>query len=541
MNIRSPPVNSLLGYNCNSPKEVPLLTWKIVLLAALSVSIGWGIRGQFGHEFGAALAGAIAGMVVALSSGRADWRRRIHYFSALGAVGFGFGGLMAYMKTVSYTQSSDSMTLLYGYFVVFVTGFAWAAPCGTGLALPAFLNRDELTKMFGPLCGVFVAWYLQDVGRAYYRATADASAGFYGSYGMSAILAALVVLIFVAISRKYWSPGNALIVYMSAGWWVGHWIFVSLCHFVLSPPSGDTWANVVGLSIGTLVWAWRYQMGGVGFATLSSGLLGGIGFSLGALVKVIIMKIGTQTNWHSIMEQTQGFFFGIALIITMMLLARRAPALSDAPPLRRWTEVTSVTFVLCGLLYANFRRSPTEWLREIEGFTPKLYDIPVVTMLIPTRGFIGWLDFVFLAITAMTIILLVRHLRHPLEFIPSSWRGKGQIFYLVFLWAIVNMNFTHVLPRWTAMRLITELTIIVNGILCTLLVVFSAPPDREPPQTDAPYGAWLRNIMVVGVVGTAIVCFTGWGTTRALWKGQPAGVVNHDQIRFGPNNTNTIK
>jgi hypothetical protein len=66
----------------------------LVVLTALSVSIGWGIRGQFGHEYGAALAGAIGGIAIAILSGREDWRRRVHYFSALCAIGFGFGGSM---------------------------------------------------------------------------------------------------------------------------------------------------------------------------------------------------------------------------------------------------------------------------------------------------------------------------------------------------------------------------------------------------------------------------------------------------------------
>ena len=70
--------------------ERPKSIWMFVLLTGLSVSIGWGIRGQFGHEYGAALAGALGGMVVALLSGREDWRRRVPFFAVLGAIGFGF-------------------------------------------------------------------------------------------------------------------------------------------------------------------------------------------------------------------------------------------------------------------------------------------------------------------------------------------------------------------------------------------------------------------------------------------------------------------
>src|SRR5438128_47370 len=114
----------------------------LVLLTGLSVSIGWGIRGQFGHEYGAALAGALGGMVIALLSGRPDWWRRVHFFAMLGAIGFAFGGAMSYMKNIAFTHSPDSATVLYGFMTLFVLGFAWAAPAGAGIALPAFLNRE---------------------------------------------------------------------------------------------------------------------------------------------------------------------------------------------------------------------------------------------------------------------------------------------------------------------------------------------------------------------------------------------------------------
>ena len=43
------------------------------VLTALSLSIGWGIRGNFGHEYGAMIPGALAAMAAVLLAGRADW------------------------------------------------------------------------------------------------------------------------------------------------------------------------------------------------------------------------------------------------------------------------------------------------------------------------------------------------------------------------------------------------------------------------------------------------------------------------------------
>jgi len=88
-------------------RKLTASSWPLLLLSGLSVSIGWGIRGQFGHEYGAALAGALAGMVIALLSGREDWQQRVHNFAFFGTVGIAFGGGMSYTKTVAYARSSD--------------------------------------------------------------------------------------------------------------------------------------------------------------------------------------------------------------------------------------------------------------------------------------------------------------------------------------------------------------------------------------------------------------------------------------------------
>ena len=39
----------------------------------------------------------VAGMAVALFSGRDDWHRRVAYFALFGAIGWSFGGSQSYM------------------------------------------------------------------------------------------------------------------------------------------------------------------------------------------------------------------------------------------------------------------------------------------------------------------------------------------------------------------------------------------------------------------------------------------------------------
>ena len=139
----------------------------LILLTALSLSVGWGIRGNFGHENGAMIPGALAAMGAVLLAGREDWWRRIAYFAFFGALGWSFGGSISYMQVIGYTHSGHSTSVLYGFACLFVIGFLWGAMGGAGTALPACLSRERLTEFFVPVTVVFVAWLAQDfvVGR----------------------------------------------------------------------------------------------------------------------------------------------------------------------------------------------------------------------------------------------------------------------------------------------------------------------------------------------------------------------------------------
>ena len=86
----------------------PLLAPAAMFLIALSLSIGWGIRGNFGHEAGAMIAGVLSAIAVAVLSGRDDWRNRVAYFALFGGLGWGFGGSIAYMYPISFTESGHT-------------------------------------------------------------------------------------------------------------------------------------------------------------------------------------------------------------------------------------------------------------------------------------------------------------------------------------------------------------------------------------------------------------------------------------------------
>ena len=135
-------------------------SWRLstLILVSISLSIGWGVRGNFGHEYGAMLPGVLAGIAACLLSGREDWRQRVAYFGFFGALGWGFGGSFSYMKVVGYTHSGHLPSVLFGFFGLFLGSFLWAALGGAGTAYAAAEDKDRLTDLFKPLCWVLAAW-----------------------------------------------------------------------------------------------------------------------------------------------------------------------------------------------------------------------------------------------------------------------------------------------------------------------------------------------------------------------------------------------
>ena len=73
-------------------------------------------------------------------------------------------------------------------------------------------------------------------------------------------------------------------------------------------------------------------------ASFVTGFAGGFGFATATLLKLLAVRSGWETNWHSILEQTYGLLNGIGLGVAFLILARQAPSLRD-PALSRSTQI----------------------------------------------------------------------------------------------------------------------------------------------------------------------------------------------------------
>ncbi len=142
----------------------PAFSARMIFLCAVALSIGWGIRGNFGHEYGAMMPGALAAIAGCCLSGRKDWLDRVAYFGMFGGLGWAFGGSASYMQVISYTHSGHLPSQIYGYAGLFVLGFLWAAMGGAGTAFAATASREQLTSIFRPLGWIFAFWLVYNVG-----------------------------------------------------------------------------------------------------------------------------------------------------------------------------------------------------------------------------------------------------------------------------------------------------------------------------------------------------------------------------------------
>jgi hypothetical protein len=141
----------------------PLLRSGSIILIGIALSIGWGIRGNFGHEYGAAFAGSLAAIATAILSSRDDWRDKVGYFALFGAIGWGFGASQSYMQVIAYTQSGHAASQWYGFLSLFYMGFLWAALGGAGTAFAAVETSERISKFIKPLLFVFGMWLILDI------------------------------------------------------------------------------------------------------------------------------------------------------------------------------------------------------------------------------------------------------------------------------------------------------------------------------------------------------------------------------------------
>ncbi len=138
--------------------------WKPVLFAAMAGGMGWGIRGQYGHEVGAMIPGALVSLTVCFILARKMPVDQLVRAVAMGTVAMGIGGSMSYGETVGLTHDTPLHgnwdALRWGMLGLAIKGGIWVGIFGVflgmGLSGYRYSARDMIALMLAAIGAYFI-------------------------------------------------------------------------------------------------------------------------------------------------------------------------------------------------------------------------------------------------------------------------------------------------------------------------------------------------------------------------------------------------
>ncbi|HMC90713.1 MAG TPA: hypothetical protein VKI17_14245, partial [Gemmataceae bacterium] len=510
--------------------------------------VGWGFRGDYGHEWGAMVPGALLGLSVCLTCGREDWWKRASLLAMLGAIGWAFGGKMSYAKITGYTAHTSFPDVAYGYACLFVIGALWAGIGAAFVGLGVTRSRSYFDAFAWPLAVIYVVWKCLDwnllwIGGKWISGTAylmqhwnsfwehlvnsgHAPAWFHyqamnHDTSWVAATAALVVASVFALIMPRTRPACILILILCLFWWLGLALFVGELGWRMTPPRSDNWAGVLGLYVGLFL----YLLGTRNWAALSLSLYGilagGIGFAVTDLLNMLGRAqwgpIGRYEVLHDLdywkwMEQGFGLLmgFGVGLGCLRLLRGNLAPPAEDsAGGPSRWL---ALMLLLVVMMWENLFKNVRNWyqhqqiLESLFGMDPRF-----------------WFGLVGVVLTCAVLLAIYRYQRGDLSLVPSSAFGRAQLLFLLILWVAVIAAFMQAFPGVSKKGiLLVHTTFWLTGGACTLVVLglrqqaaAAGQEERAPEDTQ-----WLPRWWYAGT----------WACVPGLiWLLASLAVAAHDQ------------
>ncbi|HNS19528.1 MAG TPA: hypothetical protein PKH24_03470 [Sedimentisphaerales bacterium] len=452
-----------------------------VLLAGLAMSVGWGIRGDYGHEAGAMIPGALLGLAVCAAGGREDWWRRASIMGMCGALGWAFGGQMSYGRIIGYTASSSPADVCYGYACLFVIGGLWAGVGSAILARSITQSASHLERFARPLVVLGVAWF----GLATSGLT-DRLVSLWSLHdtdwvgASSAILVAGVCAVLFPTDRS----ACGLVALLAAGWWIGYLVLTVLLGLHMTPPRSDNWAGSVGLFSALVLYLLRRRDRVAVTAAAWGVLIGGAGFVLGDFLNMLgraqwgpigRCAIFQELDTWKWMEQSFGFIMGLG--VGSVFLLRIAPRISsppaDDPPSRRLRTV-SLVLLLPVMMYLNLSKNITSWVTRNQ--------VPGEVLGISATA---WLRIVGILVLASLMVAILRRHRGTLAILPESSFGRAQLLFLMVLWVFTVGTSMQALPAMSSRAtFLVQMSFWVTAGICSLIVL--ALPGRAVNEPNQP-------------------------------------------------------
>lgn len=225
-----------------------------LLITGMALGTAWAVRGQFGHEHGAAWAGGIGCLTILLLSRRADWLKVAFNATLAGALGWGLGGMMSYGKVVGFARSTDFSNVYYGLLMLFIIGGLYGF-LGGGLFGISLSNARKGKK---------IAWHQL----------------------MKEMTIGAIVVYFFVIEQFGW---------------------------LMTPPRSEMWAACLGMAVAIAWYMVRQEMYAALRVALITGFAAGFGFAFGNFLQVLGSVSGWKFNFWNVMEYTLGFCGGVGM------------------------------------------------------------------------------------------------------------------------------------------------------------------------------------------------------------------------------------
>jgi hypothetical protein len=234
-------------------KQLNKDTWLAVLIAGMALATAWAIRGQFGHEQGAAWAGGIGSLSILLLSGRKDWYPKAIKAAFAGAVGWGLGGMMSYGAVVGYGRGIEFINVYYGLLMLLVIG-----------------------GLYGFIGG--------------------------GLFGL--------VLADTSENKVKW---HRVITELTVGGVIFYYFIIEQLGIKMTPPRSEAWGVCAGIGLALMYYLARTGQKNALRVAIFSGLGGGFGFAFGNFLQVLGNVAQVPFNMWNVMEYSLGFFGGAGM------------------------------------------------------------------------------------------------------------------------------------------------------------------------------------------------------------------------------------
>ena len=378
--------------------------WQVILLPALAGGLGWGIRGQYGHETGAMIAGLLVGLVLVLLLRPFAAALPAARAVALCAAAIGFGGAMTYGQTVGLTQNPEMVgnwaALRWGMLGLGIKGALWIGFAG------AFLGMG--------LSGV----------RYHPREIAMVLGG----------LLLLMLLGMWALNLPF-DPANRSLprFYFSANW---SWYPTAGEEL---KPRREMWGGFLFALAGLVFYLGWFRKDLLARNLAFWGCLGGLGFPVGQSLQAwhawnrdlfregFLADFDKVINWWNFMETTFGLVMGAALGLGLWLNRRRIGAL-DAPG-----EVTMKPAAEFGLLAVHLSLLCLWEFAELAPLNAA-GELGIPLSLIPIIGIVGGRYWPYLMVLPVVALPILGKTAAGMGFPPpTSVVGAGLLVGLPFL------------------------------------------------------------------------------------------------------------